>query len=90
MHIAGYKKKQKQRHQLHPHKNGTQPKKHPLMPFENNGTLQKWHMTNTPPKVNKYYTQNNGAFKNGMRCEKIPKGYLPSKGRTEWFLKENS
>ena len=53
------------------------------MPFENNGTLQKWHMTNTPPKVNKYYTQNNGAFKNGICCEKIPKGYLPCKGRTE-------
>ena len=23
------------------------------MPFENNGTLQKWHMTNTPPKIDK-------------------------------------
>ena len=24
------------------------------MPFENNGTLQKWHMTNTPPEIDKY------------------------------------
>ena len=26
------------------------------MPFENNGNLQKWHMTNTPPEVDKYDT----------------------------------
>ena len=26
------------------------------MPFENNGTLQKWHMTNTPPEIDKYDT----------------------------------
>ena len=32
------------------------------MPFENNGTLQKWHMTNTPPKINKYDTRKNGAL----------------------------
>ena len=24
------------------------------MPFENNGTLQKWHMLNTPPEIDKY------------------------------------
>ena len=28
------------------------------MPFENNGTLQKWHMTNTPPEINEYDTHN--------------------------------
>ena len=26
------------------------------MLFENNGTLQKWHMTNTQPEVQKYDT----------------------------------
>ena len=27
------------------------------MPFESNGgTLQQWHMTNTPPEINKYDT----------------------------------
>ena len=26
------------------------------MPFENNGTIQKWHMTNTPPEIDKYDT----------------------------------
>ena len=61
MHIASYKKKQKQRHQIN-QKKGTQQKKYLLIPFENNGTLQKWHMTNTPPKINKYDTQKNGAL----------------------------
>ena len=51
------------------------------MPSENNGTLQKWHMTNTPPKVNKYYTQNNGAFKNGMRCEKNTQRLFAKQGQ---------
>ena len=26
------------------------------MPFENNGILQKWHMTNTPLETDKYDT----------------------------------
>ena len=26
------------------------------MPFENNGTSQKWHMTKTPHKIGKYNT----------------------------------
>ena len=26
------------------------------MPFENNRTLKKWHMINTPPKIDKYGT----------------------------------
>ena len=34
----------------------TQRKRHPLRLFENNGTLQKWHMTNTPPEIDKYDT----------------------------------
>ena len=37
-------------------KNGTQQKRHPLILFENNDTLQKWHMTNTPPEIDKYDT----------------------------------
>ena len=55
------------------------------MPSENNGTLQKWHMTNTPPKVNKYYTQNNGAFKNGMRCEKNTQRLFAKQGQN-WVI----
>ena len=39
-----------------PNKSGVQQKKHPLMPFEKNGTLQKWRMTNTPLKIDKYDT----------------------------------
>lgn len=30
-----------------------QHKWHPLMPFEKNGISQKWHITNTSPKVDK-------------------------------------
>ena len=48
MHIASYKKT--------PHYQIRPTKTHPLMPFENNGTLQKWHMTNTPPKIDKHDT----------------------------------
>ena len=30
------------------------------MPFESNGgTLQQWHMTNTPPEIDKYDTHKN-------------------------------
>ena len=39
-----------------PNKNSTQQKRHHLMPFENNGTLQKWHMKNTPLEIDKYDT----------------------------------
>ena len=46
------------------------------MPFENNGTLQKWHMTNTPPKINKYDTQKNVPYKNGICYKKMPRGEL--------------
>ena len=31
-------------------------KHHPLMLFENNDILQKWHMISTPPKIDKYDT----------------------------------
>ena len=39
-----------------PNKNSSQQKEHPLIPFENNGPLQKWHMTNTLPKIDKHDT----------------------------------
>ena len=34
----------------------TQQKLHTLMPFKNNGILQKWHMAKTPPEIDKYDT----------------------------------
>ena len=49
MHIARCKKKKKYSTIRY-----TQQKRHPLMPFENNGTLQKWHITNTASKIDKY------------------------------------
>ena len=33
-----------------PNKKRTQHKKHPLIPFENNGTLKKYHMANFSPR----------------------------------------
>ena len=39
-----------------PNKNGNQQKGQPLMLFENNSTLQKWHITHFPPKIEKYDT----------------------------------
>ena len=50
MYIARYKKTKTDT----PSKNCSQQKSHPLMSFENNGTLQKWYMTNILPKINKY------------------------------------
>ena len=61
MHIASYNKT-KTAPSYTPNKNDTQHKKYPLIWFKNNDTLQKWHMTNTPPKINKYDTQKNGAL----------------------------
>ena len=44
------------------------------MSFENNGTLQKWHMANIPPEIDTCDTHKNGALqkwrtlrKNGQR-----------------------
>ena len=31
------------------------------MPFENNGILQKWHMTKPPPEIDKYDFHRNGT-----------------------------
>ena len=62
MHIASYKRKQKQKHQIQSTKMAPSIKNQPLMPFENNGTLQKWLMANTPPKIDKYDTHKNDAL----------------------------
>ena len=60
-----------------PNKNGTQQKRHPLMPLKINITLQIWHMTNTPSKIDKYDTHKMMLSTNGKPCKNVPKGYLP-------------
>ena len=40
----------------------TQQKWHRLMSFENNGTLQKWHMINLPPEINNMTPTENGTL----------------------------
>ena len=52
MHIVSYNKTPPSNT---PNKNNAQQEK-VLMPFENKGSLQKWHMANTPPKTDKYNT----------------------------------
>ena len=48
------------------------------MSFENNGTLQKWHMTDTPPKLDKYDTHNKWFLtKMAHLAKKMPKGHMP-------------
>ena len=50
------------------------------MPFESKGTLQKFHMTNTPPEIYKYDNNNKYCctkMAHFVQCEKIPKCYLP-------------
>ena len=39
------------------YENGNQQKKHSIMPFENNETLQKWHTRNTLPEANTALTE---------------------------------
>ena len=46
------------------------------MPFENNGTLQKCHMTNTPPEIDEYDTHKKCCLTkivHFVQCEKSPK-----------------
>ena len=50
------------------------------MSFENNGTLQKLHMTKAPPKIDKYGTHKNGTLqkwhtlrKNAQRLSDLPR-----------------
>ena len=53
------------------------------MPFENIGTLQKSHMTKTPPEIDKCETPPKMTpYKNSPPCEKISKVY-PICYRTE-------
>ena len=76
MHIASYKKKTKKTAPSDTlTKYGTQQEKHRLMTFENNGTLRKWHMTNTPPKIGKYDTHKKWRLTNmahlAKKCPKV-------------------
>ena len=49
-----------------PNKNSTQQKRHSIIPFENNCTLKKWHMTNNPPEIKKFDShQKMVPYKNG-------------------------
>ena len=52
------------------------------MSFENCGTLQKRHMTNTTPKIKKYDTQRNGALQKWHALRKNVQR-LFTKGRAE-------
>ena len=57
------------------------------MTFENNGTLQKWHMTNNPPKIHIYGTHKKKlSYKNGTPCEKLSKCYLIRAEHSEPWL----
>ena len=61
------------------------------MPFENNGTLQKWHMTNTPPEIDKYDTHKTWCLtKMAQLAKKKCLNLIFAKDWAEWFLKANS
>ena len=50
------------------------------MPFENNGTLQKWHMTKTPPEIDRYNTHKKWCLtKTAHLAKKCPKVTLFAK-----------
>ena len=49
------------------------------MSFGNNGTLQKWHMTKTPPETDKYDTHKKWCFTKTAQlaqCKKNAQGRL--------------
>ena len=81
MYIAIKKKKKKKSKTAPsdtPNENVTQQKGHPLMLFENNDTLQKWHMANTPPKVDKYDTHKKWCLTKMIHLvKKCPEVYIP-------------
>ena len=57
------------------------------MPFENNGTLQKWHMTNTPPKIDKDDSHKRLVlYINGTPSRKLTKCHM-SRAELSNFLK---
>ena len=63
------------------------------MLFENNGTLQKWHMTNTPPEVDKYDTHKILCLvKMAQTCavRKYDQRLFAEGGWADWFLKLNA
>ena len=59
------------------------------MPFENNDTLQKWHMGNTPPEIDKYDTQNTWCFTKMAHLAKKCPNVIFAKDWAKWFLKAN-
>ena len=66
----------------------TQQKKwHPLMPLENNGTLQKCHLTKPPVQIDKYETHKNGTVQMRNTLQKMLKGYPICQGLS-YFWKE--
>ena len=78
MQIASYKKKTKTAPLDTPNKNRTQQEKRPLMSFKNNGTIQKWHITNTAPKIDKCDAHKKMVpYTNDTPCKKMPKGHMP-------------
>ena len=54
------------------------------MPFENNDTLQRWHMTNTPPEIDKYDTHKKCCLTNMAHLAHLPRTELSN------FKKGNS
>ena len=58
------------------------------MPFKNNGTLQKWHMTNTPLEIDKYDTHKKLCLtKMTQLAKKCPEVIWQG---VEWLLKGDS
>ena len=58
------------------------------MSFENNGTLQKCHMTNTPLEIDKYDTHKKWCITNMAHLQKNAQS-LFAKDWAERFLKGN-
>ena len=67
----------------------THQKWHPSLPFENNGPLQKWYMTNTLPETDKYDTHKTWCLKKWHTLSECP-NFIFSMDWGEWFFKRNS
>ena len=67
----------------------THQKWHPSLPFENNGPLQKWCMTNTLPETDKYDTHKTWCLKKWHTLSECP-NFIFSMDWGEWFFKRNS
>ena len=58
------------------------------MPFENSGTLQKWHLTKTPTEIDKYDPHKNSALQMRYTLQKMPKVY-PICQELSWLIFES-